>query len=111
MRSTLDICIAVQDEQPATEHELRLCVASLSAINHFLKQNLRNIIEANKDNKTLVPLRIGFASTELANLFDAQKRPMDVWLGRRGTPGTPEHREEQAWAKRIFEKATGQKLP
>lgn len=106
MRSTLDICVAVQDCAPATEQELRCAVASLSAVNHFLNRSLKKLIDATKTKPHMVQFWVQAAERTQSDMFDAKKRPMDVWLGD-DMPGTETHAARLRWAKDAFKKATG----
>ena len=51
-RTTLQIQIAVKEAEPdISEEELRLCIAALSAINHFYRQSLKDLIDVIREEK------------------------------------------------------------
>lgn len=43
-------------------------------------------------------------------MFAAQKKTPQEWLGPGNIPGSPEQRQRLAWGKKVYEKATGEKL-
>lgn len=106
MRSALDVMIAVQDNAPASESELRCCVEYLRTTQHFLKAKLTKLCEA-VENHRLESFWAAESRVFLKTLFDANKAPMDKWLGADGIPGSAGQQKSLEWAKRIFEKATG----
>lgn len=107
MRSTLDICIAVSENEPATDQELRYALQAMGSINHFIKQDLRLLIEAVLDGKPTAKMRAEFARGTLDRMFNGQKMPVDEWLGPGNIPGSPEQQERLRVGKAIFKKATG----
>lgn len=110
MRSTLEIIIAVKDCQPITEQELKIAIMVMSSINHFLEDELRELAKAVEGGKSSAKLRAGFANGTVERMLTARKKAPDEWLGMGNIPGTPEYAERLAGAKRLLEKATGQKL-
>lgn len=113
MRSTLDIAIAVKEaEENIADEELRLCIAAMSSIEYFYRSALIDLIELIREEKPqpLLKMKAEFAWGTVERMFEAQKRPPADWLGNDNIPGTPEQRERLAWAKKVFEKATGEKL-
>ena len=114
MRSTNQIIIAVQECEPCTEGELRLCIMSLKARLYFAEKaadDMAEAIETGADGKIAVAkLRAGFWRNEAESQFRAMKMPVDEYLGPGNTPGTPEQVERLRVSKAIFEKATGLKL-
>ena len=112
-RSTLDIAIAVKEaEKGITDEELRLCIAAMSGIEHFYRTALIDLIEVIREGKpqAMVKLKADFAWGTVERMFEAQKKPPAEWLGPQNIPGTPEHDERLKLMKRIYEKATGEKL-
>lgn len=112
-RSILGIAIAVKEaEANITDEELRMCIAAMSGIEHFYRSALIDLIEAVREGKPepLLKMKAEFAWGTVERMFKAQKQPPASWLGPENTPGTPENRERLAWAKRVFEKATGKKI-
>lgn len=113
MRTTLQICIAVKEAEPdITDEELRLCIAAMSGIEHFYRQALVDLIEAIREGKPaeLLKMKAEFAWGTHERMFNAAKKQPAEWLGPGNIPGSPEQQERLAWAKRVYEKATGQKL-
>lgn len=111
MRSTLQIIIAVKECQPVTEQELKYALAALSAIDHFRSQTIDGLIEAAESgNDFQLKFRIASAKQQRESLFTGIKTDVVKWLGPGNIPGSPEQQERLAWAKRVFEKATGEKL-
>jgi hypothetical protein len=112
-RSTLDIAIAVKEaDENVTDEELRLCIAAMSGIEHFYRSALIDLIELIRDGKpeAMLEMKAEFAWGTVERMFEAQKKPPADWLGPGNIPGTPEQRERLAWAKNVYEKATGEKL-
>lgn len=107
MRSTLDIEIAVSECQPATDEELRLAVASLSSMLHFMSKTVDDLIAVILEKPGLAKFKAEFAKGTRENVFKGKKNPMDVWLGPRGIPGSPEQKASLELGKKIFKKATG----
>jgi hypothetical protein len=110
MRSTLEIIIAVKECQPVTEEELKLALMVMSSIDHFLESELRDLAEAVESGGASAKLRAGFAKGTLERMFAARKKAPDEWLGPGNIPGNPEHDRRLVTAKKLYEKATGQKL-
>jgi hypothetical protein len=110
MRSTLGIIIAVKESQPVSEEELKLALLVMSAIDHFLEADLRSLAEAVEQNKPAAKLRAKFGIELLERMFHARKKPPAEWLGPTNIPGNPEYEQRLATGKKLFEKATGQKL-
>ena len=113
MRTTLQICIAVKEAEPdITDEELRLCIAAMSGIEHFYTQALVDLIEAIREGKPagVLKMKAEFAWGTHERMFNAAKKPPAEWLGPGNIPGSPEQRERLAWAKRVYEKATGERL-
>jgi hypothetical protein len=112
MRSTLKICIAVKEDRPATEQELRYALEAMGSIETFITDTLRNLLQAIEDGKGMGDLRCraSLARGTLDRMFDARKKPVDEWLGPDNLPGSPTQQERLAWGKRLFKAATGQDL-
>lgn len=113
MRTTRQIQIAVQEADPSiTDEELRLCIEAQRNIEHFYRKALLELIEAiRKDTPShLLKMKAEFAWGTHEQMFEAAKKPPAEWLGPQNIPGSPEQRERLGWAKRVFEKATGEKL-
>jgi len=114
MRSTNEIIIAVDECDPCTEEELRLCIASMKARLYFAEDaadKMAAAIESDKSTANLrSKLRAGFWKNEAETRFQSMKMPVDEYLGAGNTPGTPEHAERLRIGKAIFKKATGIEL-
>ncbi len=113
MRSILEIQIAVKEaEENISDEELRLCVESLSSIEHFYRTALIDLIGVIREGKpeVLLKMKAEFAWGTVERMFAAQKKTPAEWLGPGNIPGTPEHRQRLAFGKKLYEKATGQKL-
>lgn len=110
MRSTLDIIIAVKENQPCTEKELRLALLALSSMEFILKKDLMDLLEALNKEEHLsdrTSLRFLFAKQALDRMWEAAKIDPEQWLGSGNIPGTPEYEDRMRMNKKIFKKATG----
>lgn len=105
MRSTLDVCIAVQSCRPATEREMRCCIASLVAIEHLLKGVIRGFIREPELSAT--PLMTIAVERQLERIVRGKAMPMNDWLTNRHIPGTQEQIHELEWTRRSAHRATG----
>lgn len=113
MRTTLEIQIAVKEAEPdITNEELRLCIEAQNGIEHFIRDELIKLIEAIREDKpaAFLKMKAEFAWGTVERMFKAAKIPPDKWLGPDNIPGSPVQRQRLAWAKRVYEKATGEKL-
>lgn len=112
MKTTLETIRAVKECEQVTEEELRLSLCALSAIEHFLREDLIRLIEAIREGKPthLLKMKAEFAQGTIDRMFTALKTPPDKWLGPNNIPGTPENNERMRIAKNIFKKATGLEL-
>lgn len=112
MRSTLEIIIAVQESQPATEEELRLALLALSGINHFIQHDLDDIVEAITEQKpfAILKMKAEFSKGTRERLFQGIKKDPREWLGPGNTPGNPEYESRRELAKKVFKRATGVEL-
>ena len=113
MRTICQIQIAVQEADPnITDEELRLCIEAQRTIEHFYTQELLKLIEAIRQEKPMAILKMKaeFAWGTHERMFAAAKKPPAEWLGPDNIPGSPEQRERLAWANRVYESATGEKL-
>ena len=107
MRSVLEIIIAVKDQQPATDEELRLCIVALSAMQTMDGMQLHELAESVIDGTASAKLRARHVMREAEIRFKSMKMPVDKYLGPRNTPGTPENDRSVRIAKNILKKATG----
>jgi len=113
VRTTLQIQIAVKEADPdITDEELRLCVEATCSIEYFYKSELEKLIEAIRSDEPpqMLKMKAEFAWGTIERMFAAQKKSPAEWLGPNNIPGSPEQRRRLAWAKKVFEKATGEKL-
>lgn len=111
MRSINEIIMAVKECRPATEEELRLCVAALDGVEYTTNRNLEKLTEAVSDGKPqIINLYQNEAIRWSETRFNVFKGTPEKWLGPGNTPGTAEQRQRMAVAKRIFHAATGEKL-
>lgn len=110
MRSTNQIIIAVQECEPCTEEELRLCIMSLKARLHFAESAADDMADAidRGEHRGIDPgkggakMRAGFWRGEAESRFKAMKMPVDEYLGPGNTPGAPEYTEGLRVSKAIF---------
>jgi hypothetical protein len=109
MRTTLEIIIAVKDNQPVTEQELKLALLAMSSIEHFVQGQLDALIEAVESGKS-AKLRAALAKQMRETMFRAKKSDPEKWLGPENIPGNPKHDERLRWAKRLFKKVTGESI-
>lgn len=110
-RTINQIMIAVQENDPnLTNEELRLCVESLRVMLRFVEHTNSKLIEAIDSGGKSLGLRSLFAKQERESLFQARKKSPAEWLGPNNIPGSPEQVKQLAWAKRVYEKATGETL-
>lgn len=113
MRSILEIQLAVKEAEPdITDEELRLCVESLGNIQHFYRSALIDLIELIRNGRpeNFLRMKAEFAWGTVERMFTAQKKTPHEWLGPKNIPGSPEQRSRLEWSKKLFEKATGEKL-
>lgn len=113
MRTVCQIQIAVQEADPnITDEEMRLCIESQRNIEHFYRQELLGLIEAIRQGKPegILKMKAEFAWGTHERMFNAAKKPPAEWLGPDNIPGSAEQRKRLSWAKKVFEKATGEKL-
>ena len=106
-RTILQICTAVKDnEQDIGENELRLTIAALSAIQHFYRSTLIDIIEAIREDSANLKLKAEFAWGTYERMYNALNTPAAKWLGPENIPGTPEQQKRMRIAKAIYNKIT-----
>lgn len=110
MRSILEVIVAVQEQQPATEEELRLTVVALSAMLHLVERSGREVAEAVRDGKPSAKMRADFFLRDHEIRFKSRKMTPADYLGPDHTPGEPENERLRKMAKAVFEKATGETL-
>ena len=110
MRSTLQIIIAVKEQRPATEEELRLCVVALSAMQTMDHMQTRQLIEAVLDGRGSAKFRAECMRREAEIRFKSLKMPVEEYLGPDNIPGTPENGRLVSMAKNVFKQATGEDL-
>lgn len=114
LRTICQIQIAVQEAEPdITEEEMRLCIEALRTITSFYSRALIELIEAVRD-ENMEPFLLRFKAESawqtVEAMFKAEKRDPASWLGPDNIPGSPKQKQSLAWAKRVYEKATGEKL-
>ncbi len=105
--------IAVQEADPdITDEELRLCIEVQRGIKHFYERGMLRLIEAIRGDKPISMLKMiaEFEWGTHERMFNAAKKPPTEWLGPQNIPGSPEQKKRLQWAKKVFEKATGEKL-
>lgn len=107
MRTTLEIIIAVKECQPVTEEEMKLALLAMSGIEHFIKKELMDLIQAIREDKPTVKMKAEFAWGTVERMWNAAKKPPDEWLGPDNIPGSPEFAARLKWGKALFKKATG----
>lgn len=101
-RTIGDIVAAVQEQQPATDEELRL---TLLALYYFAELHAKS----DYGNRPELALRMR-AQHAFQDKFQMMKMAPDARLGPRWTPGTQENAEGRALSKRVaaaFEKNRG----
>lgn len=96
MKSINQIQIAVQEGEPLTEEEMRLCIESQRTIICYYEKVLDGLVMAIREARV--------------QMFEARKMLPQDWLGPDNIPGTPEYKKKLELAKRLFEKATGETL-
>ncbi len=102
--------VAVQESQPCTEQELRLCVMSLHYQLYSAKKAADDMAGAIHEGKPSMKLRANFWQQDAETRFRSNKMPVDEYLGPGNTPGTPEHQKRLRIGKAILKKATGIEL-
>ena len=110
MKSTNEITIAVQECEPLTDEELRLCIMSLKARLYFAEKAANEMADAIEAGSASAKMRAGFWQRDAETRFQSKKMPVDQYLGPADTPGTPEYAERLRVGKAIFKKATGMDL-
>lgn len=109
MRSTLQIMVAVAEDTPATEQELRYALHAAAQQNRLVEHALHDLAEAVRDRRSeTVQQFLALSALKLLDtMFQARKTPVDTWLGASNIPGSPEQQERLRVGKVVFKKATG----
>jgi hypothetical protein len=108
MKTMLEVIIAVKEQQPVGEQELRL---TCLAIYHMLKLTERTAVSLAECDPAKTPILKMHASEVLRrreSFFNAMKKPATEVLGPNWTPGTPENEAMHRMATNIlrsFEKS------
>ena len=103
MRSTLNIIIAVKEEEPVTEDELKMALLVMASVNYFYQKSLRDINEAHKDSKLgWLSFKIKDGVKLIERMITAQKEDPLKWLGVENIPGTKEYEERYRLSKKIY---------
>ena len=113
MRTICQIQIAVQEAEPnISDDELRLCIEAQRNIEQFYRSELLGLIEAIRQGKPghFLKMKAEFAWGTHERMFNAAKKPPEEWLGPDNIPGSAGQRKRLSWAKKVFEKATGETL-
>ena len=110
MRSTNEIVIAVKESQAVDETELRYCVLALSAMEHFARHALDELVDAVLAKRKKADWLAAFSHNEREHKFQSKKMPVDEYLGPGNIPGNPEYEQRMKMSKAIFKKATGLEL-
>lgn len=97
MRSVNEIILAVQEQQPATEEELRLALLCID-----YEMTISTETDWNEASPALLRSR---ASEQFSRRFRMGKADPKEWLGRRWLPGTEENRRAREVSMRIAKKA------
>ncbi len=108
MRTVNEIVIAVQEQQPATDQELRYALLAMNALEYSACREIESLIKGLESDKPAVQKFIlqdakGFQERR----FNSQKLPLDVYLGPGNIPGTKENTERRKMAKAVLKAATG----
>ena len=110
-RTINQIIIAVKDDAPVTERELRLCLLSLNAMEFHDRRWVQSLVDAIDNNN---PAMMKFWSSHVKRELEIRQKSNgmtpDEYLGPNNTPGTPEYNKLVLVSKAIFKKVTGEKL-
>ena len=96
MRTVNEIVQAVQEQQPATEDELRLALLAV----HYAFGIAVPMQDTSKIGEVLLRVR---AADNVNLRFRVLKSAPDEYLGPNWTPGTPQNQRQRAQSKRILE--------
>lgn len=108
MRSTNEIIIAVKEQKPVTEQELRYAVCALSAMEYFANSEIESCIKGLETEKpTLRSFILKQAQGFNERRFKSFRLPVDQYLGPGNIPGTTENNQRRNVAKTILKSATG----
>ena len=112
MRSTLEIIIAVKENEACTNEELRLALLAEASFLYFTESNLQDLLEAldKRRDGIVTDLRISEAKRWIEDKFKAQKKDPSEWLGPANIPGNPEYEARYKMMKGIYKAATGEDL-
>lgn len=110
MRTLNEILIANQENQPVSQDEYRCSLEAMRCIEHLVTGDLKKLIDCVVQDKPTAKMRAKFSEGTIERMFKAGKKPPDEWLGPNNIPGSPEQIRRLDLAKKIFEKATGEKL-
>lgn len=94
MRTVSEIVEAAQEQQPATDEELRL---ALLCVYYALQLGTASSYET--DSELILRAR---AKANFESMFHMMRTDPTVRLGRNWTPGTPENTAQRAQSKRIL---------
>lgn len=97
--------MAVADNTPVTEQELKYALHALYSIYFFVEQDLQELCTAILSNKDsgFIKLKARFAQGTIERMFKAKKAPVDKWLGE-SAPGSPEQQKWLKIGKKILDK-------
>jgi len=108
MRTINEVIIAVQEQQPCTDDELRLTLLAVSAMHQRAERYLYDLAEVIlADELRRARFKAAFQIGEKERTFQARKTPADKYLGPEHTPGTPENKRLVQMGKNLLKKATG----
>ena len=111
MRSINKIIVAVQENQPVTEEELRFTILAFSAMEFLNSRVIERLVAAiDAKHQFSMDLWSTHAKKEFEIRSKSNKMPPDEYLGPGYIPGTPEYEQRRSIAKKVFEKVTGEKL-
>lgn len=108
MRSTLEIIIAVKECQPVTMEELRLALLAVCSMEHFIREDLKSLIDAVNEGKPSAKMRAAFSKDTLERMFHARKKSPDEWLEPSNIPGNPEHDQRYKAGLALLDKVEAQ---
>ena len=109
MRSTLKIIVAVKDQEPVTEEELKMALLVMSAVNYFANNKIEALVRSIERNK-MREYAVAEAKKWRESEFEMLKNDPLICLGRSGIPGTPENNEQMRMSRQIYKAVTGEEL-
>lgn len=108
MKTINEVIIAVQEQQPCSEQELRLTLLALEYMRSHLDRQMHALVEkVIAEDWRGAKFKAEFEKLEHEHRFSDMKVTAEHYLGPGLTPGTPDNIRAINSGKALFKKATG----